>query len=145
MPPGTPSAKVLVTNLYNHLQPLIRYELGDSFTRRPDSPGHGHTRVSVQGRADEILHYRQADVHPLVLRSVLLARPEVLDYQVRQTPGGVTVCAVLARAVDLDLLRRSLCAALQRAGLADPEVRVDAVASLPRHPQTGKLRRVIPA
>lgn len=145
VPAGTPSAKVLVTNLYNHLQPLIRYELGDSFTRQPDSDGHGHMRVQVQGRADEILHYGHADVHPVVLRSVLLARPEVIDYQVRQTSSGIAVCAVLQRTVDLNLLRRGLRAALQRAGLADPEVRIDAVAALPRHPETGKLRRVIPA
>jgi phenylacetate-CoA ligase len=145
VPTGTPSAKVLVTNLFNHLQPLIRYELGDSFTRQPDDPGHGHLRVRVQGRADEILHYAQADVHPLVLRSVLLARPEVIDYQVRQTTGGVAVSAMLERGLDLDLLRRDLGAALRRAGLADPQVQVDAVASLPRHPETGKLRRVIPA
>jgi hypothetical protein len=38
-----------------------------------------------------------------------------------------------------------LRAALARAGLADPEVSVAAVPSLPRHPDTGKLRRVIPA
>ena len=30
--PGTPSAKVLVTNLHNLTQPLIRYELTDQFT-----------------------------------------------------------------------------------------------------------------
>ena len=145
VPAGTPSAKVLVTNLFNHLQPLIRYELGDSFTRLPDDPGHGHLRVRVQGRADEILRYGQADVHPLVLRTVLLARPEVIDYQVRQTPGGVAVSAMLERDLDLGLLRRDLGAALRRAGLADPQVQVDAVASLPRHPETGKLRRVVPA
>jgi hypothetical protein len=49
------------------------------------------------------------------------------------------------READLVLLREQLCAALARAGLADPEVTVDAVATLPRHPETGKLRRVIPA
>jgi len=84
-------------------------------------------------------------VHPLVLRTVLLARPEVIDYQVRQTPGGVAVSAMLERDLDLGLLRRDLGAALRRAGLADPQVQVDAVASLPRHPETGKLRRVVPA
>ena len=57
LPPGTPSAKVLITNLYNYLQPLIRYELGDSFTRQPDSTEHGHMRVTVDGCSDAILHY----------------------------------------------------------------------------------------
>jgi phenylacetate-CoA ligase len=145
VPPGVASAKVLVTNLYNTVQPLIRYELSDSFTRQPDSPGHGHLRVTVVGRSDEILHYPGADVHPVVLRSVLLTDPGVVDYVVTQTPRGVAVLALTERDVDLARIREDLRAALRRAGLADPEVHVEAVTSLPRHPETGKLRRVIPA
>ena len=40
--PGVPSAKVLVTNLYNLAQPLIRYELADSFVLEPGAGGPGH-------------------------------------------------------------------------------------------------------
>jgi phenylacetate-CoA ligase len=145
VPPGTPSAKVLITNLFNHVQPLIRYELSDSFTRQPDAAGHGHLRVTVQGRADDILRYGEAEIHPLTLRSVLLAQPDVLDYQVRQTARGVAVQALLQHGTGVTGLREQLCAALSRAGLADPEVTVEAVAALPRDPETGKLRRVIPA
>jgi phenylacetate-CoA ligase len=145
VPPGTASAKVLVTNLYNHLQPLIRYELSDSFTRHPDAPSHGHLRVSVEGRADPILCYGQAEIHPLALRSVLLDTPEVLDYQVQQTARGAAVSVLLQRETSLVPLREQLRSALARAGLANPDVTVDAVAALPRHAQTGKLRRVIPA
>jgi phenylacetate-coenzyme A ligase PaaK-like adenylate-forming protein len=126
------------------VQPLIRYELTDSFTRQPDSTEHGHLRAIVDGRCDEILHYADAEVHPLVVRSALLTRREVIDYQVQQTATGVDVCALLERHLDLSRLRDDLRAALQRAGLADPEVHVVAVTSLPRHPETGKLRRVIP-
>ncbi|HYZ57405.1 MAG TPA: hypothetical protein VE733_28425 [Streptosporangiaceae bacterium] len=145
VPPGTASAKVLVTNLYNHLQPLIRYELNDSFTQQPDAPSHGLLRVTVEGRAEEILHYVHAEVHPLSLRSILVAKPDVLDYQIRQTARGVAVHVLLERETSLAPLREQLCTALAQAGLADPEVTVDAVAELPRHPETGKLRRVIPA
>ncbi len=53
VPDGTPSAKVLLTNLYNHTQPLIRYELTDRFTRHPAHPGSGHLRATVDGRADD--------------------------------------------------------------------------------------------
>ena len=49
VPSGTPSAKVLVTNLYNRAQPLIRYELTDSFVRQPDAAEHGHLRACGGG------------------------------------------------------------------------------------------------
>jgi len=145
VPPGTASARVLVTNLYNYLQPLIRYELGDSFTRQPDSTEHGHMRVTVDGRSDAILRYPGAEVHPLALRSVLLGSPEVLDYQATQTVHGISVNVLLERPADLSKLEARLEAALVRAGLAGPRVEVQEVASLPRHPETGKLRRVVPA
>jgi phenylacetate-CoA ligase len=145
VPPGTPSAKVLITNLYNHVQPLIRYEIGDCCTRQPDSPEHGHLRAAVEGRSDEILRYETADVHPLVLRSVLLASPEVTDYQVRQTPCGVAVAVQSDRLADPDALRRRLRSALARAGLRDPDVSIQSVPALPLNPETGKLRRFIPA
>ena len=48
VPPGVPSAKVLVTNLYNFVQPLIRYELTDAFVRQP---GCRRARPSAGPRA----------------------------------------------------------------------------------------------
>jgi phenylacetate-CoA ligase len=135
---------VLVTNLYNRVQPLIRYEVGDCCTRQPDSAQHGHLRATVEGRSDEILRYENADVHPLVLRSVLLASPEVTDYQVRQTPCGVAVNIQSDQLADLDALCGRLRSALTRAGLSDPDVSIRAVPALPRDPETGKLRRFIP-
>jgi hypothetical protein len=55
------------------------------------------------------------------------------------------VSVLLQRETSLVPLREQLRSALARAGLADPDVKVDAVAALPRHAETGKLRRVIPA
>ncbi len=49
------------------------------------------------------------------------------------------------RESDLAPLGERLRTALARTGLADPDVTVEAVAALPRHPETGKLRRVIKA
>jgi phenylacetate-coenzyme A ligase PaaK-like adenylate-forming protein len=73
--PGVPSAKVLVTNLYNLAQPLIRYELADSFVRVPSDSGPGHLLARVQGRADEVFHYQAGDLHPHVVRSVMVQSP----------------------------------------------------------------------
>jgi phenylacetate-CoA ligase len=35
VPAGEPGARLLVTNLFNHIQPLIRFELGDMVTVDP--------------------------------------------------------------------------------------------------------------
>ena len=47
------SARILVTNLHNLTQPLIRYELTDRLVRYPCLPGSGYLRAEVEGRADE--------------------------------------------------------------------------------------------
>jgi phenylacetate-CoA ligase len=144
-PPGVASARILLTNLANRIQPLIRYEIGDRFVRQPDSPRHGHLRASVEGRADEVLRFGKLEIHPLVIRSVLVKTPEVSDYQVRQTARGIEVTAQAEAAFEIDPLRRRLISSLAAAGLRDPEVIVRAVPVLERHEDTGKLRRFIAA
>ena len=144
IPPGVSSAKVLLTNLSNRTQPLIRYELNDNFVRQPDAPDHGHLRAKVRGRADEVLHYEGVDIHPHVARSVMVRSPEVLDYQVRQTPRGMDVDALAAVATSSDRLAKHLVEALAAAGLRNPAVSVRIVDHLERIPDTGKLRRFLP-
>jgi phenylacetate-CoA ligase len=142
--PGAPSAKALVTNLYNVTQPLIRYELTDTFIRQPDAADYGYLRARVEGRNDDVLHYGTVDVHPIVIRSVMVKTPEVIDYQVRQTRCGVDVFAVTADGFHLGGLSDRLCVALVDGGLRSPDVTVRPVDHLDRHPVTGKLRRFIP-
>jgi phenylacetate-coenzyme A ligase PaaK-like adenylate-forming protein len=144
VPPGVPSAKVLLTNLYNRTQPLIRYELTDSFVQQPDSPDHGHLRAKVRGRADEILRFDGADIHPHIVRSVLVTSPEILDYRVCQTPRGIDVEALAVVPLDTDRVGERLIRALTDAGLTNPAVSVHVVDHLERLPDTGKLRRFVP-
>lgn len=144
VPPGTPSAKALVTNLANRLQPLIRYELTDRFVRLPDSPDHGHMRVTVDGRSDDTFRYGEVTVHPLVIRSVLVTTAGVAEYQVRQTPSGIDVALVAHGAVDLAEVRERLTAALLAAGLREARVTATTVPELRRATVTGKLRRFVP-
>ena len=144
VPLGVPSAKILLTNLYNHTQPLIRYELTDSFVRQPDATDHGHLRAKVRGRTEEVLRYSGVDIHPHVVRSALVKFPEILDYRVRQTPRGIDVEALAVIAVSSDRLVEHLVQALAGAGLHDPAVSVRIVDHLERIPETGKLRRFLP-
>jgi phenylacetate-CoA ligase len=143
VPPGTHSAKALVTNLMNPTQPLIRYELPDRFVRQPDAAGHGHLRVTVEGRADDLLRFGEVVVHPLVLRSVLVDTPEVVEYQVTQTRRGAHVAVVAPGGVHEPALAARLAAALGGAGVHAAEVTVESVAAVARHPDTGKTRRFV--
>jgi phenylacetate-coenzyme A ligase PaaK-like adenylate-forming protein len=144
VPAGTPSHHVLITNLANRVQPLIRYRIDDSFTRQPDAPDHGHLRATVEGRVGETLRWGPVEVHPIVIRALLLKHPEVIDYRVAQTPIGVDVEIVGSDAACADALERALAAELARAGLAGARASVRAVDSLARGADTGKLRRFVP-
>jgi phenylacetate-coenzyme A ligase PaaK-like adenylate-forming protein len=144
-PVGTPAAKVLVTNLYNLVQPLIRYELTDRFVRVADAPDHGHLRARVQGRTDEVFHYPGGTaVHPIAIRSAILATPAITDYQVVQTPDGVDVSAVTAGDFDADEFAQRLVRALAGAGLDGPRITARVVDRLDRQPVSGKFRRFVP-
>ena len=57
VPPGTASHTVLVTNLANRTQPIIRYDLGDSVRMAPHrcACGSAMPALEVHGRCDEIL------------------------------------------------------------------------------------------
>ena len=144
MASGTPWAKVLVTNLYNRAQPLIRYELTDSLVRQPDAAEHGHLRALVEGRTEDPLRYDDVDLHPHAVRAVLVATAAVLDYQVRQTRSGIEVDTLADGVLDVADLRTRLTSALATAGLRHPEVDVRVVDDLDRNAATGKLRRFLP-
>ena len=88
------SSKVLVTNLHNLTQPIIRYELTDRFTPAGISEG-GALRASVEGRSDDLFRYAEARVHPFVIGAPLLHDPAVREFQVRQTERGADIAAVI--------------------------------------------------
>jgi phenylacetate-CoA ligase len=141
---GVASAKVLLTNLHNHTQPLIRYELTDRFVRRPVE-GSPYLHATVEGRADDVFRYGTVAVDPLVVRTVMVKTPTVTEYQVRQTRRGIDVAVVPGGALDEAALASALAQSMRSGGLADPDVTVHAVEAITRHPQTGKTRRFIPS
>jgi phenylacetate-coenzyme A ligase PaaK-like adenylate-forming protein len=142
--PGQPSAAVLVTNLFNHVQPLIRYRIEDRLVVGPPADGHGHLRAEVEGRAGDILRFGRLDVHPLVITTRLAHNPAIVDYQVRQLHRGVAVDVVAPGGVDAGAVAAEIRDGLDVVGLPDAEVVVSAVGSLPRDPRTGKLALFVP-
>jgi phenylacetate-coenzyme A ligase PaaK-like adenylate-forming protein len=142
--PGTTSAAVLVTNLFNTVQPLIRYRLEDRLTEQSDTDDQGHLRASVEGRVATVLQYDDIAVHPLVIATPLTRHPDVVDYQARQIDGGITVDMVTTHPIDTTSLTADLVAALIDVGLPHPTVHLRVVPALPRDPRTGKLTQFIP-
>ncbi len=149
VPAGVRSAKVFVTNLYNPLLPLIRYEITDEIVMIPDDQGCGcgsaHRRLEdVHGRLDDLFVYDGVGaVHPHIFRSRLGRDRAIVEYQVRQTERGAAIAIRCRDAVDIPQLRTAIVGDLERLGLIAPEITVERVEHLERQ-TTGKLKRFLP-
>lgn len=148
--PGVPSHTVLLTNLVNRIQPLIRYDLGDSVTMRADPCPCGNRlpAIQVEGRHDDTLAFddalgRSVKLLPLVLATVLEEDAHVNDFQLVQTaPRRLLVRLGVAERDRADAARAALRAYLHTVGLSSVAVQVDAQPPQ-RNAASGKLRRVM--
>jgi phenylacetate-CoA ligase len=152
VPPGRPGAKVLLTNLINYAQPLIRYELTDSVVESPLPNLAGRPwrcLLSVDGRTADILDLRGPDgatvpVHPSVLGSAVAPLAEVGEYAFVYDARGLHAQIVLTPGAAADVgerLRLALIEAIASTGAVPPVVDVLPVPALRREPG-GKLRLV---
>ena len=145
--PGQRCDRVLVTNLYNTLLPLIRFEVTDELTVLAGrcSCGSVFRRITdPQGRFDDTFTYNShVSVHPHVFRSALATVPQVVEYQVHQVPHGAEVRVVADATVDCPSIRAKLETALAALGLQRPVITVRVVTTLER-PASGKLQRFVP-
>ena len=101
--------------------------------------------VGKSGPDDDIFYYPDgAAVHPVVIRSVIVGTPQIIDYQVAQTPHGIDVSAIAAADFAVDDFTSRLTRALAAAGLNHPNVTARAVDQLDRNTVSGKFRRFVP-
>lgn len=151
VPAGHFSHTVLLTNLANRLQPLIRYDLGDAVRLLPEPCrcGSGLPVIEVQGRADDVLRLHDAageevSLLPLVLETVLEEQGGVHDFQLRQSAPDALRLRLGATVVSPEARRRALRALrahLDASGLSAVALELD-----PHPPEpgaAGKLRRVV--
>jgi phenylacetate-coenzyme A ligase PaaK-like adenylate-forming protein len=153
VPAGQHSYTVLITNLANHVQPIIRYELGDSVTVDPDPCPCGSPLPSVQviGRTDEILAFRLRNgtsirVLPLALWSVIKETPGVLRFQAIQTgPAKLTIRLETKKLDDTNgvwqVLEQRVYDYLTMQGLVNVSVEQDPTPPA-RDARSGKFRHV---
>lgn len=154
VPRGHVGATTLLTNLANHLQPLIRYDLGDQVTLLGSACRCGsHLQaIEVTGRDDDTLSLAggagmpAVKVVPLAVSTVLEEEAGLFDFQlVQQGPRelllktgmqGAQAQQALAHAGDI------LGAFLSRQGARDVRIRCRCGEDAHRG-RSGKIRRVI--
>lgn len=147
VPIGETGARLLVTNLFNRVLPLIRFEVSDMVALDPEPCPCGRTlaRVrSLDGRAEEVLEVDGVTVHPMQF-ALVTADPDVREFQVIQEGNALRLRVALRNgAADAPArLRERVSTRLHDLGVPRPAVEVETVDALERS-QGGKLQMIIP-
>jgi phenylacetate-coenzyme A ligase PaaK-like adenylate-forming protein len=152
--PGEASHSVLLTNLANRIQPVIRYDLGDSIIANPERCPCGSPlpAVRAEGRRDDVLALRARDgsvvrLSPLALTTVVEDATAGHRFQLVQTAPD---CIALRlgvedpdeRSAEWGAAERALHAYLAHQSLGNVHLCLDEEAPIP-DPRSGKLREVI--
>lgn len=105
VPPGEQSHTVLLSNLANRVQPVLRYDLGDSVVMRPDPCPCGNPlpAIRVRGRSADVLSFPtegggRVSIPPLALEvdhvpgvelsQIVQTTPTNLRVRLRPSPGA---------------------------------------------------------
>lgn len=153
VPQGQAGHTTLLTNLANHLQPLIRYDLGDRVSLHGTGCACGSPLpvLEVQGRSDDLLLLRDegeriVPLPPLAVATVLEDEAGVFDFQLEQTGERSLELRIVrgdeAGRAALRQARRALRAYLVRQGLSGVSLNVECGAD-GRRSCDGKLRRIV--
>lgn len=152
--PGEPSHTVLLTNLANLAQPVIRYDLGDSVVARagPCACGSVLPAIRVEGRRDDLLTLRAADgsvvtLLPAAITSVIEEAVGLRRFQIVQKGAELLLLRLGERdAGDRQAIWRRLSGALGRylSNQSLGNVRVELQETPPAADlRSGKVRQVI--
>jgi phenylacetate-coenzyme A ligase PaaK-like adenylate-forming protein len=153
VPHGHASYSTLLTNLANHVQPLIRYDLGDQLTVHAEACACGSPLpvIEVRGRRDDPLvmkgaHGQPVTLLPLALTTVLEDEAGVFDFQLLQQNDHALVLRLGASGEAADVLEARCRAALagfaSTLGLAPLQVKVELSQTIQRG-RSGKAQRVV--
>ncbi|WP_431273048.1 phenylacetate--CoA ligase family protein [Variovorax ureilyticus] len=155
VPAGEAGATVLLTNLANHVQPIIRYDLGDRVTLHANgcSCGSHLPVIEVQGRCEDTLclgseRAGSIQVLPLALSTAIEEGAGLFDFQVVQKGRCELLLCTGSRSADaeraLQRAQRVLGEFLRSQGATG--VRIECRAGQPgRVGRSGKVSRVIAA
>jgi phenylacetate-coenzyme A ligase PaaK-like adenylate-forming protein len=154
VPDGMPGTKVLLTNLYNFTQPLIRYEVSDLVTmaKGPCPCGSPFRLIRrLSGRDEDILSLpgvqgRAVAVAPAHFRLALEGFDRIVEYQVvEEALDRLRLRLVLRGAAPAGPMARRIAGRFKslwdELGVRPPRLQVDIVERIARGP-SGKLKTI---
>ena len=156
LPPGQIGSQVLVTNLWNRVQPIVRYALGDRVGIDPEPCPCGlpfPRLLPVSGRRFAVYWATTpagtlAPIAGPALTSCLLFHGGVLEFQLEQTARDAFVFRYVPQPgapVDDTRLGPWFQEEMTRAGFAGSlTLRTERLPAVPRAPGSGKLRWHLP-
>lgn len=137
---------IVLTPLWKHSMPLIRYQLGDRTAFGPEcSCGRGlHTLKPVEGRADDFIVLPSGKPSPArFIHWVFYPMTEVLLFQaVQDSPGQVHLKIVPAGKPLHESLKEKIIEKIKASYQEPLEITLEEVDKLPRG-KTGKIKSVI--
>ena len=151
--PGERSSGVLLTNLANRVQPILRYALDDRILCNPEACGCGcpQPAIRVEGRTSDLLVFgtgsEAVSVLPMPLAMLVEAVPGIERLQmVQTTPTTLRVRVAVASGADRDrawgAIRASIGRHLAERGLG--HVRIERGDEPIEQEAGGKIRKIIP-
>lgn len=153
VPLGEPSHTVLISNLANRVQPILRYDLGDSVLQQagPCRCGNPLPAIRVQGRSSEVLTFRtdggdRVTIAPLAFSTVADRTPGLQMFQIVQTGPTSLRVRLQTRGADSDRVWETVQAGIKRL-LAEhglDHVAVERAEESPEQSKGGKFRQVLP-
>lgn len=155
VPDGTPGHKLLITNLFNVTQPIIRYEISDLITLSPEPCpcGRPFRLVSrIDGRSDDIIYLENRQggklpVHPVQFYTVMCTLKEIKLYQVIHDDTGLQIRIVVRESASgqevAAKLKECLKSSLEALGAQCPNMVVEITDRFDRDPRLmGKMKLV---
>ena len=155
VPPNQYGEKILLTNLFNFTQPIIRYEIEDVTGYANQSCQCGSpfpTLLPVQGRTTDFFYFKKPSggydqFPPYIMHVALYYMHEVRQYQIVQTARNeLTFIYVLQNdALEIEQkLKQTLTEALAQRGLQNHVMLVlKQVESISRDEHSGKYKPMI--
>ncbi|KAB2942313.1 MAG: phenylacetate--CoA ligase family protein [Hyphomicrobium sp.] len=151
-PAGEQSHTVLISNLANRVQPILRYDLGDRILVRPDACpcGNPQPAVRIEGRSGDVLNFETPGGERVSLPPLALELDDIPGIEVAQvvqtTPASLRVRLLLVAGSDPDRVWQAAHDALVRL-LAEHKlehVTIERAEEPPEQSKGGKFRQVIP-